>query len=60
MHLLRVLVRWARYELIAIDAVGYVPVADVGAESLFQVITDRVERSAVILTTDLPFSQWAR
>jgi hypothetical protein len=27
---------WSRYELIAIDEVGYVPLADLGAEFLFQ------------------------
>ena len=38
MQLARVLARWARYDLIAIDEVGYVPLADVGAELLFQII----------------------
>ena len=32
----RMLGRWQRYELIALDEVGYVPLADVGAEFLFQ------------------------
>jgi DNA replication protein DnaC len=31
-----VLARWARYDLIALDEVGYVPSAEVGAEFLFQ------------------------
>jgi DNA replication protein DnaC len=56
----RVLGRWARYELIAIDEVGYVPLADVGAEFLFQVIAERAEHAAVILTTNLPFSEWTQ
>jgi DNA replication protein DnaC len=47
-------------ELIAIDEVGYVPMADLGAEFLFQVIAERAERSAVILTTNLPFSEWTQ
>ncbi len=34
MQLSRVLARWSRYELIAIDEVGYVPLAEVGAEFL--------------------------
>jgi len=34
MQLARVLARWARYDLIAIDEVGYVPLADVGRASL--------------------------
>lgn len=36
LNLRRVLARWARYDLIAIDEVGYVPMADVGAEFLFK------------------------
>ena len=32
---------WSRYDLIAIDEVGYVPLAEVGAEYLFQVIAER-------------------
>lgn len=60
LQLRRVLSRWARYELIAIDEVGYVPMADVGAEFLFQVIAERAEKAAVILTTNLPFSEWTQ
>lgn len=59
-QLSRVLGRWARYELLAIDEVGYVPMAEIGAELLFQVITDRTERAALILTTNLPFSEWTQ
>jgi DNA replication protein DnaC len=58
LQLRRVLARWARYELIAIDEVGYLPMADVGAEFLFQVIAERAEKTAVMLTTNLPFSKW--
>lgn len=60
LQLRRVLARWARYDLIAIDEVGYVPMADVGAEFLFQVIAERAEKTAVILTTNLPFSEWTQ
>jgi DNA replication protein DnaC len=38
--------------------VGYVPLAEVGAEFLFQVIAERAEKAAVIVTTNLPFSEW--
>ena len=54
----RLMARWQKYELIAVDEVGYVPLADIGAEFLFQVISDRAERAALILTTNLPFSEW--
>ena len=52
--------RWSRYDLIAIDEVGYVPLAEVGAEFLFQVVAERAEKAAVVLTTNLPFSEWTQ
>ena len=54
------LARWSRYELLVIDEVGYVPMADVGAELLFQVIAERAEKAVVILTRNLPFSEWTQ
>src|SRR6266567_5161888 len=54
----RMMLRWMKYDLIALDEVGYVPLADIGAEFLFQVISDRAERAALIVTTNLPFSEW--
>jgi DNA replication protein DnaC len=60
LQLRRVMARWSRYELIAIDEVGYVPLAEVGAEFLFQIIAERAEKAAVILTTNLPFSEWTQ
>ena len=53
----RLMARWQRYELIAVDEVGYVPLADIGAEFLFQVISERAERAAIVVTTNLPFSE---
>src|SRR5487761_2090835 len=54
----RLMARWMKYDLIALDEVGYVPLADIGAEFLFQGISDRAERAALIVTTNLPFSEW--
>jgi DNA replication protein DnaC len=56
----RALQRWSRYDLIAIDEVGYVPLAEIGAELLFQVIADRAEKANLIVTTNLPFSEWTQ
>jgi hypothetical protein len=39
---------------------GYVPLADIGAEFLCQVIAERAERAALIVTTKLPFSEWTQ
>jgi hypothetical protein len=60
LELRRVMARWGRYDLIAIDEVGYVPLAEVAAEFLFQVVAERAEKAAVVLTTNLPFSEWTR
>ena len=38
--------------------VSYLLVPDAAAELLFQVIAGRAERAAVIITTNLPFSEW--
>ena len=58
-ELTRVRNRWTRYDLIVIDELGYVVMPDTAAELLFQVIAGRAERAAVIVTTNLPFSEWA-
>jgi DNA replication protein DnaC len=36
----------------------YVAMPEAAAELLFQVIAKRAERAAVIVTTNLPFSEW--
>src|SRR6201993_811536 len=46
--------------LIIIDELGYVPLAEVAAELLFQVIAERAEKAAIIVTTNLPFSEWSQ
>jgi transposase-like protein len=45
LELRRVMSRWSRYDLIAIDEVGYVPLAEVGAEFLFQVVAQYLWRA---------------
>jgi DNA replication protein DnaC len=54
----RVTNRWLRYELIVIDEMAYVAMPESAVEVLFQVISGRAERAAVIVTTNLPFSEW--
>ena len=58
--LTRVRNRWTRYDLIVIDELGYVVMPEAAAELLFQVIAGGAERAAVIVTTNLPFSEWTR
>ena len=54
----RITNRWMRYELIVIDEMAYVAMPEAAAEMLFQVISGRAEKAAVIVTTNLPFSEW--
>jgi len=35
-------------------------VTEIGAEFLFQVIAERAERATLIVTTNLPFSEWTQ
>lgn len=56
----RALTRWSRYDLVCIDELGYVPLAELGAELLFQVISERAEKASVMITTNLPFSEWTK
>ena len=54
----RMVQRWLRYELIVIDELGYVAMPEAAAECLFQVIAGRAEAAAVIVTSNLHFSEW--
>ena len=48
----RALGRWERLDLICIDELGYVLLAETACELMFQVIADRAEKAAVIVTTN--------
>jgi len=57
-ELQRVRSRWTRYEPIVIDEMGCVVMPESAAELTFQVIAGRAERTGIIVTTNLPFSDW--
>jgi DNA replication protein DnaC len=57
-QLKRYLGKLARYELVIIDEVGYIPFSAEGAQLLFQVFSDRYEKASLIVTSNLPFAQW--
>ncbi|EEW0710675.1 transposase [Escherichia coli] len=44
--------------LLIIDEIGYLPFSQKEAKLFFQVIAKRYEKSAMILTSNLPFGQW--
>ncbi len=44
--------------VLIIDETGYLPFSQEEAKLFFQVIAKRYEKSAMILTSNLPFGQW--
>lgn len=44
--------------LLIIDELGFVPLSKTGAELLFELISQRYERGATIITSNLPFDEW--
>jgi DNA replication protein DnaC len=56
----RLLKRYASYDLLIVDELGYVPFSKLGAELLFQVLAERHERKSVIVTTNLGFADWTQ
>jgi DNA replication protein DnaC len=45
-------------KLLIVDELGYVPLSPTGAELLFEILSQRYERSSTILTSNLPFEDW--
>jgi len=50
--------RLKRFDLLLLDELGYVPFSKSGAELLFQVLAERYEHKATIITTNLSFPRW--
>src|SRR5215469_6184378 len=56
--LLRYQKQLARQELLIVDELGFVPLSKTGAEMLFEVLSQRYERSSTLVTSNLPFAEW--
>ena len=54
----RLLKRLASYEVLFVDDLGYVQQSREEMEVLFTLLAQRYERGSVLLTSNLPFSQW--
>ena len=57
-RLLRLQKQLATVELLIIDELGFVPLSKTGAELLFELISQRYERGATVITSNLPFDEW--
>lgn len=56
----RLIQRYARYELLILDELGYIPFSKEGAALLFQILAQRQEKGSVIITTNLGFADWTQ
>ncbi len=56
----RYLRRFAGWDLVVIDELGYLPITENGADLLFQALSERHEKGSVIVNSNLPFSEWGQ
>jgi DNA replication protein DnaC len=54
----RLLRQLQRTPLLICDELGYISLSRGGVELLFRVFADRYERASVLVTSNLPFSEW--
>ena len=57
-RLLRYQQQLAGSQLLIVDELGFVPLSRSGAELLFEVLSQRYERNATFITSNLPFNEW--
>ena len=50
-HLTKIIARYGRVDLLCLDELGYLELDRRGAELLFQVLTEREERSAIAIAS---------
>ena len=57
-RLLRLQKQMPAPKLLNIDELGFVPLSKTGAELLFELVSQRYERGATLITSNLPFDEW--
>jgi DNA replication protein DnaC len=60
LELPKILKKFSKYDAIFIDDIGYVQQSREEMEVLFTLLAHCYERSSVMLTSNLPFSQWEK
>jgi DNA replication protein DnaC len=56
----KTIARYGRVDLLCLDELGYMELDRRGAELLFQVLTEREEKSAIAIASNEPFSGWTK
>jgi DNA replication protein DnaC len=56
----RFLAQLDKTDLLICDELGYLSFSRTGAELLFQVFAERYERASLLVTSNLPFSEWVQ
>jgi len=50
---------YAKPQLLVIDELGYLPIDRVGAQMLFQILSQRYEQASTVITTNRKYKEWA-
>lgn len=52
--------RYLKPAVLIVDELGYLPIDKLGADLLFQIISQRYERAPIVLTTNRAYKNWAQ
>lgn len=59
-RLKRELARYLKPALLVVDELGYLPIDKLGADLLFQIISQRYERAPMVITTNRAYKHWSQ
>ena len=59
-RLKRELARYLKPALLIVDELGYLPIDKLGADLLFQIISQRYERAPMVITTNRTYKHWSQ
>jgi DNA replication protein DnaC len=52
--------RYMKPDLLIVDELGYLPIDKLGADLLFQIISQRYERAPMVITTNRVYKYWSQ